>query len=115
MRSPSKGARANPDSSWPRSDGRYAGYWYVRVQAAPGWSELEGIITSGFFEVTEEGISVVAETLELQGEIDLDRANEPQKQAEEALKAADFDEHSSRNISSNFSARLSVNNWVLAS
>jgi len=53
----------------------------------------QGAISSGFFEVGRDEVSVMAETLELRGEIDLDRARDSQRKAEEMLKAADLDEH----------------------
>src|SRR3954464_12237812 len=52
-----------------------------------------GVISSGFFEIHDDHLTVIAETLELQGEIDLDRAVRAQRQAEEILKEADLDEH----------------------
>lgn len=52
-----------------------------------------GIITTGFFEVTNEDVTVMAETLELQGEIDVERAKRAQKLAEDTLMAADLDSH----------------------
>jgi F-type H+-transporting ATPase subunit epsilon len=58
-----------------------------------GGVEHEGIISSGFFEVRDDLVSVLAETLELRGEIDLERAKKAQRDAEDALKGADLDEH----------------------
>lgn len=52
-----------------------------------------GVISMGFFEVRADDLVVMAETIELKGEIDIDRAKRAQKQAEETLKAADLDEH----------------------
>lgn len=52
-----------------------------------------GIITTGFFEVTNEDVTVMAETLELRGEIDIERAKRAQRLAEETLMAADLDSH----------------------
>lgn len=52
-----------------------------------------GIVTTGFFEVSREEVTVMAETLELQGEIDVERAKRAQKLAEDALRDADLDSH----------------------
>jgi len=52
-----------------------------------------GVISSGFFEVKDDTISIMAETLELKKEIDLNRALRAQQQAEETLKEADLEEH----------------------
>jgi F-type H+-transporting ATPase subunit epsilon len=54
----------------------------------------QGVISSGFFEVGRGEVSVMAETLELKGEIDVDRARESQRKSEQMLKEADLDEHS---------------------
>ncbi|MCM2277981.1 MAG: ATP synthase F1 subunit epsilon [Oligoflexia bacterium] len=55
-----------------------------------------GFVTTGFFEVTDDSVTVTAETLELRGEIDVERAKRAQKAAEEALKAAELDSQSFR-------------------
>ncbi len=52
----------------------------------------EGFISTGFFEVSEDHVKVTADTLELDSEIDLDRAKEAQRKAEEALKDPQIDE-----------------------
>ena len=52
-----------------------------------------GIITHGFFEVHDDVMVIMAETLELSGEIDVDRAKRAQKNAEDTLREADLDEH----------------------
>lgn len=52
-----------------------------------------GIITTGFFEVHNDRVKVMAETLELQGEIDVERAKRAQKKAEDILRESDLDEH----------------------
>ncbi|MEO5968511.1 MAG: ATP synthase F1 subunit epsilon [Bdellovibrionia bacterium] len=59
---------------------------------AEGAAPVSGVISSGFFEVKDDTISVMAETLELKKEIDLSRAQKAQQQAEETLKEADLDE-----------------------
>lgn len=56
-----------------------------------------GVISSGFFEIHDDHLTVVAETLELQGEVDLERAKKAQKEAEQLLSEADLDEHKFRN------------------
>lgn len=57
------------------------------IQYADGRSE-RGVISTGFFEVRGDGITILAETAELASEIDLGRARTAQKKAEEALAAA---------------------------
>jgi len=52
----------------------------------------QGVLTSGFFEVSGDNVRVFAETVELKGEVDLSRARNAQKKAEEALSAAQVDE-----------------------
>jgi F-type H+-transporting ATPase subunit epsilon len=59
----------------------------------PGKTPVYGIISSGFFEVKEDEVYVLAETLELRNEIDIDRAKRAQQLAEQTLQAADLDEH----------------------
>ena len=51
-----------------------------------------GFISTGFFEVDGSSVKVMAETVELFGEIDLERARRAQKKAEEALKEAGIEE-----------------------
>ena len=63
---------------------------------APGGSESVGLISAGFFEVKDDAVSVLAETLELRTEIDVSRAQRAQKGAEDALRDASLDEHSFR-------------------
>lgn len=60
---------------------------------ALGKDRVRGVISTGFFEVKEGNIHLMPETLELKGEIDLDRARKAQHSAEEALKEANLDEH----------------------
>lgn len=61
-----------------------------------GGAVSRGVITTGFFEVANDEVKVMAETLELKGEIDLERAKKAQKLAEEVLRDADLDEHKFR-------------------
>ena len=56
-------------------------------------SAHSGVISTGTFEVKDDEVAVMAETLELVGEIDLERARRAQKTAEDALKDAALDEH----------------------
>ena len=58
-----------------------------------GKDPVFGVISSGFFEVADDGVVVMAETLELKSEIDVDRAKRAQKLAEETLNSAGLDEH----------------------
>lgn len=53
-----------------------------------GQPAIRGFISRGFFEVTQQSLRVMAETLELQGEIDLLRARKAQQKAEEMLAAS---------------------------
>ena len=55
-----------------------------------------GVVSTGFFQVTEDSLTLLAETLELRQGIDLERARRAQKKAEEALKAAELDPSSFR-------------------
>jgi F-type H+-transporting ATPase subunit epsilon len=52
-----------------------------------------GVISSGFINVTHGAVKVVAETIELPGEIDLSRAKAAQLKAEKMLTDASLDEH----------------------
>ncbi len=52
-----------------------------------------GVISSGFFHVSDNHVTVMAETLELHSEIDVDRAKKAQKLAEDTLRDADLEEH----------------------
>ena len=58
-----------------------------------GGEKTAGVISTGFFEVKDDHVSVVAETVELLSEINLDRAKVAQQKAEAALKDAGIDEH----------------------
>ena len=59
-------------------------------------SSVTGLISSGFFHVISKGddteVSLLAETLELKAEIDVERARRAQKTAEDALKDANLEE-----------------------
>ncbi|CAM6054218.1 unnamed protein product [Sphagnum tenellum] len=56
-------------------------------------ASVSGVISSGFFEVAEGKVNVMAETLELKSEIDVSRARKSQELAESTLQEADLDEH----------------------
>lgn len=55
-------------------------------------TEHLGVISSGFFEIKNDHLTVMAETLELKGEIDVERAKRAQQKAEDMLKEANLDE-----------------------
>lgn len=55
--------------------------------------EESGVISTGFFEVRGDEVSVMAETLELKKEIDVARAKRAQETAQNALQDAALDEH----------------------
>lgn len=61
-----------------------------------GEPKVFGVISTGFFEVKEDEIQVLAETLELKGEIDINRAKKAQQLAEQTLKEAELDERQFR-------------------
>jgi len=67
-----------------------AGFFRYRTESK---EPVTGVLSAGFFEVQGNEVYVMAETLELQGEIDVNRAKKAQQMAEETLKAADLDEH----------------------
>ncbi|MDR3607518.1 MAG: ATP synthase F1 subunit epsilon [Oligoflexia bacterium] len=58
----------------------------------PGGQTLSGFISTGFFEVRDDKISLLAETVETRGDIDLERARRAQARAEDVLKQIDLDE-----------------------
>ena len=58
-----------------------------------GGEKTSGVISTGFFEVKDDQVSVVAETIELRSEISVVRAKLAQQKAENALKEAGLDEH----------------------
>lgn len=63
-----------------------------RYQSSDG-SNTVGVIAGGFFEVREDSVIVMAEAVELKAEIDVEGARRAQKEAEDALKEANLDEH----------------------
>lgn len=62
------------------------GMFAYRVPGDP--TEHKGVISSGFFEVRDDRVTVLAETLELAGEIDVERARKAQALAEQTLSQA---------------------------
>ncbi len=62
-------------------------------ERAGGGSGGVGVISNGFFEVKGECVIVLAETLELRGEIDVARSKAAQLKAEKILQEAGVDEH----------------------
>ncbi len=62
----------------------------------PDKSVSVGVISSGFFEIKDDLVRIMAETVELKSEINLTRAQEAQKRAEKALQDAALDEHQFR-------------------
>lgn len=66
------------------------GVFSYRVKSSP---PSFGVLTSGFFEMTGETLTLMAETLEFKGEIDVERAKKAEKAAEEILRGANLDEH----------------------
>jgi F-type H+-transporting ATPase subunit epsilon len=55
----------------------------------PGDARIHrGAISNGFFEVHDDKVIVLAETLELEGEVDLERAKKAQALAEQTLSSA---------------------------
>jgi len=63
-------------------------FTYVNTQG----DEVTGFISTGFFDVKDDKVNILAEVLELKNEIDLDRAKLAQKKAEEALKDATLED-----------------------
>jgi F-type H+-transporting ATPase subunit epsilon len=57
----------------------------------PSGAATMGVISTGFFEVKSGAVSVMAETAELKGEIDVGRAKKAQQLAEQTLSEADLE------------------------
>ena len=66
------------------------------IYTPKGEKPVIGFISSGFVNVESGNVKVVAETIELMGEIDLNRAKTAQANAEKQLTAAGLDEASFR-------------------
>ena len=58
----------------------------IFTYASVDGKEESGLVTTGFFEVTRDEVTITAEVIELRNEIDLDRAIAAQKKAEAALQ-----------------------------
>jgi F-type H+-transporting ATPase subunit epsilon len=58
-----------------------------------GQGVARAAVSTGFFSIQEDTVSVSVETLEMGGEIDLERAKAAQALAEKTLQEADLDEH----------------------
>jgi F-type H+-transporting ATPase subunit epsilon len=52
-----------------------------------------GVVTAGFFEVKDDVVILMCESVELKGEINVEKAKQAQAEAEQALKDANLDEH----------------------
>jgi F-type H+-transporting ATPase subunit epsilon len=58
-----------------------------------GQGEARAAVSTGFFQVEDGKLTLSVETLELSGEIDVERARAAQTTAEKTLREADLDEH----------------------
>jgi F-type H+-transporting ATPase subunit epsilon len=65
------------------------GFFKYKIQGDT--RENAGVISSGFFEVHDNKVVVMAETLELKGEINVERARKAQALAEQTLKEASLE------------------------
>ena len=61
-----------------------------------GGKNVVGVISTGFLNVENGSVKVIAETIELAGEIDKNRAKQAQANAEKRLQEAGLDEHAFR-------------------
>lgn len=52
-----------------------------------------GVVSTGFFEVKSDTVILMCETVEMKGDLDLERAKRAQAKAEQTLKEASLDEH----------------------
>ena len=66
------------------------------VYRSPKGEKTIGVISTGFLNVESGSVKVIAETIELAGEIDKNRAKQAQANAEKRLSEAGLDEHSFR-------------------
>ncbi|MEN9724323.1 MAG: hypothetical protein RJB38_2309 [Pseudomonadota bacterium] len=58
-----------------------------------GVGEAHGAISTGFFQVQDDRLTLTVETIELSGEVDVARAKRAQAAAEKMLQEASLDEH----------------------
>jgi len=63
----------------------------ISFDRADGQPNAQGSISTGFFEVVSNDVTILAETMELQSEIDVARAKRAQRKSEEMLGGADLD------------------------
>ena len=56
-------------------------------------TKITGVISTGFLNIENGSVKVIAETIELAGEIDKNRAKQAQANAEKRLSEAGLDEH----------------------
>lgn len=61
-----------------------------------GGGEAFAAVSTGFFQVDNDHVSLSVETLEMSGEVDRERARAAQTKAEKALQDAALDEHQFR-------------------
>ena len=63
----------------------------LRYEAENGQERRSAALSTGFVEVAEDRIVLMAETLEMAHQIDIERAKKAQKKAEDKLKEKDVD------------------------
>src|ERR1035437_85307 len=63
------------------------------VYRSPKGDKIVGVISTGFLNIENGSVKVIAETIELAGEIDKNRAKQAQANAEKRLGEAALDEH----------------------
>jgi F-type H+-transporting ATPase subunit epsilon len=66
------------------------------VYSQSNGKKVVGVISTGFLNVESGSVKVIAETIELAGEIDKNRAKQAQANAEKRLTEAGLDEHAFR-------------------
>lgn len=63
----------------------------VRYKLSTQGEPVEGVVSSGFMQVSGENVEIVAETLELKEEINLGRAKAAQEKAQKVLSEGGLD------------------------
>lgn len=81
--------------------GELAEGWVVRIQQDAG-EEMVAAVHGGFLSVTDEGVSILAETAELAADVDVARA----RQAYEGTSGADRDDENAQAARSRAMGRL---------
>lgn len=81
--------------------GELAEGWVVRIQQDAG-EEIVAAVHGGFLSVTDEGVSILAETAELAEDVDVARA----RQAYEGTSGADRDDENAQAARSRAMGRL---------